>query len=70
MRCKIRPEQHLLKPGDTYNIRHHGQHYHIEIRRDPTVSWNNNNNIIKIKPENYYPGSGTGFLPGELFPGD
>ncbi|MGA8165135.1 MAG: hypothetical protein WB791_08955, partial [Waddliaceae bacterium] len=66
---RIRPERHLLKPGEMYNPRHHGQHYHIDIRRDPKVSWNNRNNIIKLKPEDYFPGSGTGFLPGEQFPG-
>ena len=31
---KIRPEKHPLKPGETFNPRHHGQHYHIESKRD------------------------------------
>ena len=66
---RIRPERHTLKPGQTYNSRHHGLHYHIESRRNPTGSWNRSNNVRKIKPEDYTVGSGTGFLPGELFPG-
>lgn len=66
---RIRPEQHALKPGETYAPRHHGQHYHVETRIDPTKSWNNPNNVIKVKPPGYVPGEGTGFLPGEKFPG-
>ncbi len=60
---------HPLRQGETYNARHHGQHYHVDIRRDPMLSWNNRNNVIKLKPEGYSSGSGTGFLPGEKFPG-
>lgn len=68
-RTRIRPERHDLKPGETYNPRHHGQHYHVEIRLDVNKSWNNPGNVIKIKPHGYKLGSGTGFLPGEKFPG-
>lgn len=68
-RIRIRPEQHAIKPGETFAPRHHGQHYHVEIRIDPSKSWNNPNNVIKVKPPGYTPGEGTGFLPGELFPG-
>ena len=68
-KVRIRPEQHSLKPGETYAPRHHGQHYHVETRADPTKSWNNKKNVIKIKPVGYQPGQGTGFLPGEKFPG-
>jgi len=67
-KVRIRPEQHPLKSGETYSPRHHGQHYHVEIRKDVNKSWNNKDNIIKIKPENYNHGEGTGFLPGEQFP--
>jgi filamentous hemagglutinin len=66
---RIRPEQHPLKLGETYAPRHHGQHYHVETRTDPTKSWNNSNNVTKQKPPGYVPGEGTGFLPGEKFPG-
>lgn len=51
------------------NPRHHGQHYHIENRRDPSRRWGRRDNIEKIKPEGYKPGDGTGFMPGETFPG-
>lgn len=66
---RIRPEQHAQEPGETFAPRHHGQHYHVEIRKDPTKSWNNSNNVIKLHPPGYTPGQGTGFLPGEAFPG-
>jgi hypothetical protein len=65
---RIRPEQHPLQPGETFHPRHHGQHYHVEVRIDPTKSWNNSNNVVKIKPPGYTPGEGTGFIPGEQFP--
>ncbi|WP_068468618.1 RHS repeat-associated core domain-containing protein [Candidatus Protochlamydia phocaeensis] len=66
---RIRPEQHEMKEGDTYNPRHHEQHYHVETRRDPSkANWKNKNTEI-IKPPSYYEGMGTGFLPGEYFPG-
>jgi len=35
-KVRIRPEQHSLEPGETYAPRHHGQHYHVETRADPT----------------------------------
>ena len=66
---RIRPEQHALQPGEIFAPRHHGQHYHVEIRIDPAKSWNNPKNVIKIKPPGYTPGEGTGFLPGEPLPG-
>jgi hypothetical protein len=50
---RIRPEQHPLKPGETFNPRHHGQHYHIEIRIDSSKSWNSKGNVIKITPPGY-----------------
>ena len=66
---RIRPESHDLLPGETFNARHHGQHYHVETRNDPSKSWNNKKNVTKSLPPNYTPGGGTGFLPGETFPG-
>ena len=68
-KTRIRPESHHLKPGETYAPRHHGQHYHVEIRKDVNKSFNNKKNVIKVKPDDYVPGEGTGFLPGEPFPG-
>lgn len=65
---RIRPEQHALKPGETYSPRHHGQHYHVDKRLDPAKSWNNKGNTTKVKPNGYKKGDGTGFLPGENFP--
>jgi hypothetical protein len=67
---RIRPEKHPMEPGDTYNPRHHGQHYRIETRRNPTGKWRNENTHI-VKPDGYQPNTnmGTGFLPGEAFPG-
>ena len=65
---KIRPEQHPPKPGEIHCPRHHDQHYHVEVRSDPTKSWNNEKNVTKIPPPGYVKGSGTGFLPGEPFP--
>ena len=64
----IRAEQHPLLPGETYNPRHHGVHYHVEYKVDPTKSWNNKNNVKKWYPEGYTPGAGSGFIPGEPFP--
>lgn len=66
---RIRPEKHNWKDGDTYNPRHHGQHYHIETRKDPTGNWGKRN-IEKLKPQGYDHGRGTGYLPGEPFPGE
>ena len=68
-KVRIRAETHPIKPGETHAPRHHDQHYHVEIRIDPTRSWNNPNNVQKVLPPNYQPGHGTGFLPGETFPG-
>jgi RHS repeat-associated protein len=65
---RIRPEAHAMKPGETFHDRHHAQHYHVEIKIDPTRGWQKNN-VIKVEPPGYKPGDGTGFLPGELFPG-
>jgi len=66
---RIRAEQHPLLEGETFNPRHHGTHYHVEYKADSSLSWNNRNNVIKVYPENYELGNGTGFLPGEKFPG-
>lgn len=65
---RIRAEQHPLLPGETYNPRHHGVHYHVEYKVDPTKSWNNKNNVKKWYPEGYTHGAGSGFIPGEPFP--
>lgn len=66
---RIRPEQHSFKQGDSFNPRHHDQHYHVETRRNPQGSWENYDNIEILKPPGYQSGEGTGFLPGEFFPG-
>ncbi|WP_244267556.1 hemagglutinin repeat-containing protein [Fusobacterium nucleatum] len=65
---RIRAEQHALLPGEVYNPRHHGVHYHLEYKVDLTKSWNNKNNVHKLYPNGYTSGSGSGFLPGEAFP--
>ncbi|MCB1114583.1 MAG: hypothetical protein KDK62_07495, partial [Chlamydiia bacterium] len=71
---RIRPEKHEFEEGDKYNPRHHEQHYHVESRIKPKTengkegSWKPKNRYI-YKPEGYYNGMGTGFLPGETFPG-
>jgi hypothetical protein len=71
---RIRYESHPegLKPGDPgFNPRHHGEHYHVETKPDG-LSWGQaerQGKITKVKPEDYTPGSGTGFVPGEPFPG-
>lgn len=65
---RIRPEKHALDVGEIYNPRHNGQHYHVEVRTNPTKSWKNENYVSKIKPEGYTTRSGTGFLPGEQIP--
>ncbi|MCR4539727.1 DUF6531 domain-containing protein [Pseudomonas sp. 18.1.10] len=67
---RIRFESH---PGDIgpYAPRHHGEHYHIELKPN-NLSWNQAEKqklLLKVKPENYDPGHGTGFLPGERHPG-
>ena len=69
-KIRIKPEQHLLKHGEIYNSRHHGQHYHIEIRTDVSKSWNNEKYTYYLQPSNYQKGTGTGFIPGETFPGN
>lgn len=66
---RIRPEQHMMEPGEIFNPRHHGFHYHVETMRNPASGWNITKNVKKFKPEGYTTGSGTGFLPGECFPG-
>ncbi|WP_050981658.1 VENN motif pre-toxin domain-containing protein [Advenella kashmirensis] len=67
---RIRYESH---PGDSgpFNPRHHGEHYHIEVKPE-NLTWNQakkQNAIYKVKPENYKVGNGTGFLPNERHPG-
>jgi hypothetical protein len=64
-RTRITMESHPLDAG--YNPRHHGPHFHVQIRPDATTGWNNPS-VIKVKPPGYTTGSGTGFLPGEAFP--
>ena len=66
---KIRPEKHPFNEGDTYNPNHHEQHYHVESQRDPNGRWDDKTNINLGKPPGYKNRSGTGFLPGETFPG-
>jgi len=66
---RIRPEKHPLKHGEDVNPRHHDQHYHVDSRRNPKLSWGNKGNVQKTKPPGYMKGSSTGFLPGEVFPG-
>lgn len=58
-----------VQPGEIFNPRHHDPHYHVEFRNDPTKGWNNPGNTTKLTPPGYTSGSGTGFLPGEPFPG-
>jgi hypothetical protein len=71
---RIRYESHPdgLRPNDAgFNPRHHGEHYHVELKPS-NLSWNQANKqglITKAKPEDYVLGNGTGFLPGEAFPG-
>src|SRR5690606_21736029 len=57
---RIRYESH---PGDSgpFNPRHHGEHYHIEVKPE-NLTWNQakkQNAIYKVKPENYKVGNGT-----------
>jgi len=71
---RIRFESHpegLSPDAPGFNPRHHGEHYHIEMKPDG-MSWNQANKqglITKAKPDGYLPGQGTGFVPGEPFPG-
>ena len=70
---RIRYESH---PGNvtqgisSYNPRHHGNHYHVETKADG-ISWSRakkEGSLNKVKPNDYFLGMGTGFLPGEYFP--
>jgi len=71
---RIRYESHPegLNPGDNgFNPRHHGEHYHVETKPDG-MSWgqaNRRGQVVKMKPDGYASGSGTGFTSGEKFPG-
>ena len=67
-RIQYHPERNV-KPNEIFNPRHHSSHYHVELRIDALKGWNAPNNLIKVTPPGYTVGSGTGFLPGELFPG-
>ena len=71
-RIRFESHPHGLSPADPgFNPRHHGEHFHVEIKPDG-ISWNKANKqnlVMKVKPENYTPGSGTGFVAGEKFPG-
>ncbi|WP_278406917.1 RHS repeat-associated core domain-containing protein, partial [Pseudomonas rhodesiae] len=67
---RIRFESH---PGDegVFVQRHHGEHYHIELKPND-FSWKQaekNSLVMKVLPHNYEEGHGTGFLPGEKHPG-
>lgn len=56
-----------VEPGETYNPRHHGEHWHVESKIDPSKQgWKNNTQ--KSLPPGYQNGSGTGFSPGEGLP--
>ncbi|MFS2068618.1 RHS repeat-associated core domain-containing protein, partial [Pseudomonas sp. CT11-2] len=66
----IRFESH---PGDAgpFNARHHGEHYHLELKPSH-LSWSQADKkkaVIKVKPEGYQLGHGTGFTAGEKHPG-
>ncbi|WP_157374734.1 RHS repeat-associated core domain-containing protein, partial [Burkholderia ubonensis] len=71
---RIRYESHPegLCPCDKgFNPRHHGAHYHVETKPDG-LSWGQagrRGQMSKSLPDGYTPGSGTGFTPGENFPG-
>lgn len=67
---RIRYESH---PGDSgpFNARHHGEHYHVETKPSD-LTWGQakrRGEVQKIKPANYQPGHGTGFVAGESHPG-
>ncbi len=71
---RIRFESHPkdLTPGGEFVPRHHGQHYHIETK-PAGMSWNKAKKkglIQKVKPDDYAPGHGTGFIHTERFPGE
>ena len=69
---RVRYESHPegLLPGDpSWNPRHHGPHYHVEVRANPAQGWNASGNKLKIEPPGYTHGSGTGFIPDERLPG-
>ncbi|MHC8393738.1 RHS repeat-associated core domain-containing protein [Pseudomonas sp. LB3P93] len=66
----IRFESH---PGDAgpFNARHHGEHYHLELKPSH-LSWSQADKkkaVVKVKPEGYQLGHGTGFIAGEKHPG-
>jgi RHS repeat-associated protein len=66
----IRFESH---PGDAgeFNARHHGEHYHLELKPSH-LSWSQADKkkaIVKVKPDGYQLGHGTGFVAGEKHPG-
>ncbi|WP_321845470.1 RHS repeat-associated core domain-containing protein [Paraburkholderia bannensis] len=71
---RIRYESHpegLCPCNKGFNPRHHGEHYHVETKPDG-LSWGQaarRGQITKSLPDGYTPGSGTGFTPGENFPG-
>lgn len=66
---RIRPEIHVLRPGARFHQRHHSQHYHVETRINLNGDWAKKEEIFRLKPPGYEKGMGTGFLPGESFPG-
>ena len=65
----MRYESHPGDGGD-YNARHHGGHYHVDVKPS-NLSWNQakkKGQIQKVKPDVYVAGEGTEFVPGEAFP--
>lgn len=71
-RIRFESHPHGLPPDSPgFNPRHHGEHYHVETKTGGD-SWSRANrigNVSKSHPPGYTPGSGTGFLAGEKFPG-
>ncbi len=71
---KIRFESHpedLTSEDPHFNPRHHGEHYHVEIKPSQ-MSWTEairRKALKKCKPVRYQIGQGTGFLAGESYPG-
>ena len=53
------------EPGKPNSPRHVDPHYHVDTKPSGT----GNKNFTTIKPPGYIPQYGTGFLPGETFPG-
>jgi hypothetical protein len=63
---RVRYEEHPLQPGEDFNPRHHGPHWHVDFR-PPGAGWGNPA-AGQIERPGYVPGSGHGFVPGEPLP--